>query len=457
MIAPTDRDVAQWRHLLARSTLAPTLVLSAGVALHAIVLYLTSTMLPSIVADLGGLSLYAWNTSLFVLGSILGSAFAGATLRSVGARRAYAGAAAVFAGGSAVCAVAPAMILFVLGRFVQGLGGGVILGVCYAMVRTLYDEPLWPRALALLSGMWGVATVVGPALGGGLARSWRVAFASIVVMTLTFAAAAMLFLPRSAKEPGRVHIPWRDLGLLSCAIVVVSASGVLTNMLASGSTLAVGAILLLFVLRRGSALVPRARQAGQVLGSLYAAMALLAGAVTSSEVFLPYFLQELHGLSPLGAGYLAATMAAGWTIGSLTSAGFGEQGIARTLRAAPFVTSAALLALAMLVPLGGRAFGPIVLALVVAGLAVGMAWPHVLTRILAVARSGAADPELASSAITTVQLVAASFGAALAGVVANAAGPLGDGGNTERASTAVFALFAFAPLVARLMLRRAGG
>lgn len=88
----------------------------------------------------------------------------------------------------------------------------MILGVCYAMVRTLYDEPLWPRALALLSGMWGVATVVGPALGGGLARSWRVAFAPIVVMALAFAAAAMLLLPRSVAELGRARVQWRELG-----------------------------------------------------------------------------------------------------------------------------------------------------------------------------------------------------------------------------------------------------
>src|SRR5205814_966675 len=58
-----------------------------------------------------------------------------------------------------------------------------------------------------------------------------------------------------------------------------------------------------------------------VLGATYVAAALL-GATTTAEVFVPYFMQVLHGLTPLAAGYAAALMAAGWTIGSIATASF---------------------------------------------------------------------------------------------------------------------------------------
>ncbi len=52
------------------------------------------------------------------------------------------------------------------GRSVQGLGGGLLAGLSYALIRIVFAPPLWSRAVALVSGMWGVATLFGPAVGG---------------------------------------------------------------------------------------------------------------------------------------------------------------------------------------------------------------------------------------------------------------------------------------------------
>src|SRR5690606_30678136 len=129
-------------------------------------LYLSTTILPSVVWDIGGLDYYAWNTTVYVVASIVGAAISARLLTRCGPRLAYALAALVFAVGALLCAAAPSMLVMLVGRGVQGLGGGMLVALPYAMTRIVFPEPLWPRAMAMISGMWGIATLLGPALGG---------------------------------------------------------------------------------------------------------------------------------------------------------------------------------------------------------------------------------------------------------------------------------------------------
>ncbi len=169
---------AGWATLLSGSNGLRSLALAGGVILHAVNVYIATTILPSVVEDIGGIDYYAWNTTLFVAASILGSALSARLLISAGPRGAYIIAALVFAIGTLICAFAPSMPVMLTGRVVQGLGGGFLFALSYAMIRLVFSEALWPRAMALVSGMWGVATLTGPAVGGIFAELgvWRAAF-----------------------------------------------------------------------------------------------------------------------------------------------------------------------------------------------------------------------------------------------------------------------------------------
>ena len=96
---------------------------------------------------------------------------------------------------------------------------------------------------------------------------------------------------------------------------------------------------------------------------------------------------------------------------------------------------------------GWQALTPICLALVAIGLGVGLAWPHLLTRVFQVSTAG--EQDLAAASITTVQLFATALGAALAGMVANLAGLTDPGGvgGVSRAATWLFGVFALAPVL----------
>ena len=187
-------------------------------------------------------------------------------------------------------------------------------------------------------------------------------------------------------------------------------------------------------------------------------MSLLAVAVTSGEIFVPLFLQVLHHQSPLVAGYLAALMAAGWTLGSIVSAGITGANVRRAILAGPILGVVGMLSLALLMPGespgNAQTLAPICVALALIGMGVGLAWPHLLTQVFQVAPAG--EQDLASASITTVQLFATALGAALAGMVANIAGLTEPGGIEGTASAAVwlFGVFALAPVVGVLIARR---
>ena len=443
--------------------------LTGGVALHAVNVHIVTTVLPSVVQDIGGLSWYAWNTTLFVVASIIGAALSVRLLAALGPRGAYLAALAVFALGSIACASAGSMAGMLAGRSVQGLGGGTLAALSYALIRVVFAPPLWPRAVALVSGMWGVATLCGPAVGGLFAQTghWRWAFWMLLPVCLLQALLVIAQLRPADKTEAATdatpRIPALQIALLAMSVLAVAAASLSAQLgwQAIGVVvgIALGAAAILVDRRAQVRLLPTgATRLTSPLGAVYATVALLL-AGTTTEIYVPYFLQTLHGYTPLAAGYLTAAMAAGWSVASLVSSGREGASAARLLRAGPVLAAASLLALALLIPASGT-MPPGAqmllcgLALAGAGAGVGIGWPHLLTRVLSLALP--AEGGMASAAITTVQLYGMAIGAAIAGLVANAAGLIHPGGTAGAQSAAVwlFASFALAPALAVLLVRR---
>ncbi|MDF3839348.1 MFS transporter [Cupriavidus basilensis] len=463
---------ASWGDLLRGRNGLLALALTGGVALHAINVHIVTTVLPSVVRDIGGLDWYAWNTTLFVVASIVGAAVSVRLLALLGPRGACMAALAVFALGSAGCALAMSMPWMLASRSVQGLGGGTLAALSYALIRVVFAPPLWPRAVALVSGMWGVATLCGPAVGGLFAQAghWRWAFWTLLPIALLqglLVAAQLRPASASASPAGAApRTPVPQIALLAASVLAVAAGSLSAALAWQGAGvaagIALGAAAIAYDRRASLRLLPAGATApGTPLGAAYASVALLLVG-TTTEIFVPYFLQTLHGHTPLAAGYLTAAMAGGWSLGSLLSSGHGGAGAARLLRAGPMLCAASLLVLAVLMP-AGAGLAPDTrtllcgLALAGAGAGVGIGWPHLLTQVLTLAPSG--EGGTASAAITTVQLYGMAIGAAVAGLVANAAGITSPGGTAGAQSAAawLFASFAMAPALAAVVARRITG
>jgi MFS family permease len=447
-VTQTDAvPTAGWRDLLGPKYLGASTVLAGGVALYATNEFLTISLLPSAVAEIGGQRLYAWVTTVYLVASVVAATTVSATLARLGPRWSYLAALSVFGIGSVLAAVAPTMELLLAGRTVQGAGGGVLAGLGYAVINSALPQSLWAKASALVSAMWGVGTVVGPAAGGLFAQfgSWRWAFGVLALLTVAMAILVPFALPgrrQSAEPVPGDRIPVWSLLLLGAAALAISVAGIPRNTALTAVLLAAGVALVLVFLvvdRRttASVLPPTTFRPGP-LKWIYLTLGLLMAA-TMVDMYVPLFGQRLAHLVPVAAGFLGVALSIGWTVGEIVSASVTKQRvIVRTVAAAPLVMALGL-GLAAVSQFEDAPVGVIavwVVALMITGTGVGMAWPH----LSAWAMSSVDDPGeggTAAAAINTVQLICGAFGAGLAGVVVN----LTDRGD-ETAARWMFATFA---------------
>ena len=454
-----------WLELTRGGNAAHSAVIGGGMIIHAISTFIVITILPSVVHEIGGLQFFAWSTTLYVVGSLLGGALCARLLARVGARCSYRVALPFFALGTLLCAIAPSMPVLLSGRLIQGVCAGTLSALSFSMVRTLFDERLWSRALSLTSAAWGVATLAGPAIGGAFAQygAWRAAFWSVFALVPFLLLLVERSLPHDLPHPAR---PGTRLALLNlCALagsaLAVSVGSSRPQVAANAAGLAVAlAGLGLFVCleARNVRLLPRgACNPATALGAAYATMMLLIIAITT-EIFVPYFLQMLHGMTPLHAGYLSALMSAGWTTGAVGGSSQGTGGARALLAGGPLLLTASLAGMFLLVPqsgvLGHAQLWVISACLFTQGLGIGVAWPHLCANVFAFAPEN--EKDLAATSITIVIMVANALGTALGGMVTNLAGMTIPGGAAGAAPAAawLFATFTLAPFLAFLAVRR---
>jgi MFS family permease len=418
---------------------------------------IVATLLPTLVGELGGAAVMSWPTTAFLASSILAASCAGLLTGTIGARNAYCAGALIFAVGALLCAHATSMGHFIAGRFVQGFGGGSLAAVAYILVRSTFPEPVWPRVLALISGAWSVSILVGPLAGGAFAREghWRNVFIGVTALAVLLAAAAIRTLPHARpKSAGALpRFPAARVGLICFAIVALSSAAVMDAPLAKAGLIALTLTALAAMLRlnRNAAerLLPSdAFSLRSVTGVGLWSSLLLAIAYSPLQIFVPLFLQRLHGFEPLAAGYAVAGSSLGWTAGALAVAGFSTVWARRMLMIGPAVMTIGLLGVGAL-----GSSGPIaglLLSILLVGLGIGMCWAFVAQRVM----GGAARDEatVAASAMPTVQQVGLALGGAAAGLVANMAGI--DGGDVASIAQAAFwvpASFTLAAIAAGVM------
>jgi predicted MFS family arabinose efflux permease len=176
---------------------------------------------------------------------------------------------------------------------------------------------------------------------------------------------------------------------------------------------------------------------------------LLNIAFNPVQVFLPIFLQRLHGFDPISAGYTVASASMSWTAAAIAVARLANGWPGRLIIAGPWVMAAGLLGIALLMP-SGPMIG-LFLAIVLVGAGIGASWAFTAQRIMSGARPG--EEDIAASSAATAQQAGLALGAAVAGVVANTVGfSLGaDAVGITRAAFWVPASFASAAVLAGLM------
>ncbi len=185
---------------------------------------IVSTVLPEVARALDGMDLYSWVASAYFLAVSATILLFGRLSDVFGRKRLMLGSLVIVSLGSAIGALANGMELLIVGRLIQGIGGGMLVGSAFSAPADLFPDPKQRvKWLVLLSGTYAVASGIGPTLGGVLTEhfGWRAAF---WVIPLTAAVAAPLlacFYPAFHKDKSvSFKMDWVGTALLMYAIAV---------------------------------------------------------------------------------------------------------------------------------------------------------------------------------------------------------------------------------------------
>ncbi|GAB2990470.1 MFS transporter [Amycolatopsis acidiphila] len=277
-----------------------------------------ATAMPTLVAALGGQSLYSWPFTAFLVASVVATVLSGRLCDRCGPAFALIAGPAIFLAGLVLCGSARNMAMLLGGRVLQGLGSGTVLVAVSLLIALVYTDRERPVMYAANAAAWILPAVVGPSVAGLVTErfGWRWVFLGLVPLAVL---GLVLLLPvaRRLGPPEPVERQRRATTVAALAAAVGVAA--LTWAAQHPSPLALGygaggLVALGAALRK--LLPPGTVTARPGLPTVVAARALLGGAFAGMEAYLPLTMTEVHGYHPAAAGLPLTVSALGWSAAS---------------------------------------------------------------------------------------------------------------------------------------------
>jgi EmrB/QacA subfamily drug resistance transporter len=283
-----------------------------------------STAMPTVIGQLGGLAHYSWVFAAYLLTSTASVPIWGRLSDLYGRRRMYLLGVAVFLVGSVMCGAATGMFQLIAARAIQGLGAGAIIPLSMTIVGELYALSERARTQALFSGVWGVASIAGPLVGGYItdAIDWRwVFYLNVPFGFCCMAVIALAYPPSRSEKP--VSVDWLGAALLFAGVsALLIALGGETG--AGAWWLAASVILLVafgWVERRAKEpILPVDLLRHPIMTRTLVVVFLVGLALFGAIAFIPLFVQSVMGGTATQAGQVLTPLFLGWVVMSIVGA-----------------------------------------------------------------------------------------------------------------------------------------
>jgi EmrB/QacA subfamily drug resistance transporter len=286
------------------------------------------TAMPTVVASLGGIEIYSWVFAAYILAATVMTPIWGKMADLVGRRPAMFGGLALFILGSALSGAAQSMPQLIAFRIVQGLGAAALFPIGMTIAADLLTLEQRTKVIGLFSGMWGVATLMGPLVGGYLTAytrlSWRWCF--YIILPFGLAAGAMIFwtYPERFKRRPTIQLDYAGTFTLTAFLVLLlviiergSEFSLALNLTGISLCVALAAIFVLIERSHAEPLMPLSIFQNRVvtIAALHGMFAMMALLGTMS--YLPLFVQAVIGTNAAAAGRILIPFIIPWVLSSI--------------------------------------------------------------------------------------------------------------------------------------------
>ncbi len=307
-----------------------TIALMLGMALASLDATIVGTAMPSIVGKLGGITLYSWVFSIYLLTSTTTVPIYGKLADLYGRKPLFLFGATLFLIGSAASGAAQSMEQLILFRAVQGLGAGAVMPIVLTIIGDIFALEERAKIQGLFSGVWGLSSIVGPAVGGVIVDnfSWRWVF----FINIPFGLVSMLLLLLTLKE--NVERKKHHLDYLGTATLTGSVVALLFALLQGGTTWAWNSLpsislfvaaIVLFVLfvrieqRAEEPILPLVLFKNPIITISSIGGVVLGVLMFGITSYIPLFVQGVKGGSATSAGITLGPLLLAWPIAATIS------------------------------------------------------------------------------------------------------------------------------------------
>jgi EmrB/QacA subfamily drug resistance transporter len=292
---------------------------------------IVGTAMPRIVGDLQGMNLYAWPFVAYMLCSTIAIVLFGKISDIHGRKPIFLTGIIIFLTGSMLCGLSQTMVQLVILRGLQGVGGGILISIAFTILADLFTPRERGKYAGLLSSMWGVASIVGPAVGGFITDhlSWRWVFYVNIPVGGIAISMTIANLPHFKDSTTKKVIDYRGAAVLTLALVPLILAFSWAGTIYPWTSLQIGGMLffsmVMFILfylierKTPEPILPLSIFKNSILNISLVASFLASAVMFCGLIYVPLFMQGVIGTSATASGFVLTPTMLGLSASSIVT------------------------------------------------------------------------------------------------------------------------------------------